>query len=431
MTRDFNIAIGTPPVHLPLDPSIIAPYPAAAMNIWKSLKGLHRDVWVLAGASLINRAGTMVLPFLVLYLTKERGFSAPQGGLALAVYGAGSIIAAPISGRLCDRIGPLPVMRVSLALTGLLVLLYPLAASYASVLALTLAWAIATELFRPANLVMIADIVPQNKLKPAYALSRLAINVGMSVGPATAGFLAVHSFNWIFIVDGITALIAAAVLAAFRFSADHRHAAAEGSHSSSPLVELAVLRDRRMLLFLGGLFLTGIVFFQLEGPLPLYLVNDLHFSPAFYGGLFTLNTVMIVFMEVPLNAATAHWPHRRALTLGALLFAIGSGALAFSSHAPGILVAMAIWTFGEMLLFPQASAFVAEVAPVGRRGEYMGAYSLAFSGAFAIAPALGTSGYATFGARTLWLAVFGVGLVSAVMMAGVKSAAEASAEQGQ
>jgi MFS family permease len=391
----------------------------SSMNIWRSVKGLPRDVWVLAVSSLINRAGTMVLPFLVLYLTHELGYSAPRAGLALAVYGAGSIIAAPISGRLTDRIGPLPIMRISLLFTGVLLFLFPFVRSFYAVITVTLVWAITTELFRPANLALIADIVPPEKLKPAYALLRLAINLGMSIGPAAAGFIAAHSFTWIFIVDGATTLAAAAVLIATPMRVVH-HRSPEQSTGSRSLAKMLVLDDRRMLLFLPALFLTGLVFFQIEGPLPLFLVEDLHLSPAFYGGLFTLNTVMIVFMEVPLNAATAHWPHRRGLALGALLFAIGSGAFAYSHGATGIILGMIVWTFGEMLLFPQASAYVAEIAPQARRGQYMGAYSLAFSLAFAVAPWAGTTGYARFGARALWIAVFLVGGLSAWMMAGVR-----------
>src|SRR5215217_5418411 len=177
--------------------------PGYSLNIWKSLKGLPRDVWVLAAASLINRAGTMVLPFLVLYLTKELGFTPVRAGLALGVYGFGALVAAPISGRLTDKIGPLPIMRVSLVLAGILIFLLPLVRSFPAVIALTFVWAVSTDLFRPANLVIIADIVPTEKLKPAYALSRLAINLGMSIGPAAAGFIATHSFKWIFIVNGI------------------------------------------------------------------------------------------------------------------------------------------------------------------------------------------------------------------------------------
>jgi MFS family permease len=390
--------------------------PGYSINIWKSLKGLPRDVWVLATASLINRAGTMVLPFLVLYLTKELGFSPTRAGIALGMYGAGSLVAAPISGRLTDKIGPLPIMRVSLVLAGILIFVLPLAHSFPAVIALTFVWAIATDLFRPANLVIIADIVPSEKLKPAYALSRLAINLGMSIGPAAAGLIAAYSFKWIFIVNGMMTLLAAIVLIMAPFSSAHQHVRITDHQRTRSLLDTLAIDDRRMVLFLSAIFLMGVVFFQIEGPLPLFLVQDLSLSPAFYGGLFTLNTVMIVLMEVPLNAATSHWPHRRGLALGALFFAVGSGAFGFASGPLLVIAAMVVWTFGEMLLFPQASAYVAEIAPPARRGEYMGAYSFAFSLAFAVAPWAGTSTYARFGPRILWLGVFAVGAVSAAMM---------------
>ncbi len=140
----------------------------------------------------------MVLPFLVLYLTREHGWSAPRAGLALAVYGAGSILAAPIAGRLSDRIGPLPIMRWSLVITGILLLVFPFVSGFAAVVGLTLAWALASEAFRPANLALIADIVTPEQRKPAYALTRLAINLGMSVGAAAAGLIAAKYIKLIF-----------------------------------------------------------------------------------------------------------------------------------------------------------------------------------------------------------------------------------------
>ena len=162
-------------------------------------------------------------------------------------------------------------------------------------------------------------------------------------------------------------------------------------------------------MFLIATFLVSVVFFQHEGALPLFLVQDLQLSMAFYGMLFTVNTVMIVFMEVPLNAATAHWPHRWALSLGALLFAVGSGMFGFASGPAMVLLGIVVWTFGEMMLFPQASAYVADIAPPHRRGAYMGAYSMAFSLAFAVAPWAGTTVFATFGAGVLWSSVFVIG----------------------
>ena len=395
------------------------------MNIWRSLRGLPRDLWVLSGASLVNRAGTMVLPFLVLYLTKEQGWSAPRAGLALAVYGAGSIFVAPIAGRLSDRIGPLPIMRWSLVLTGVLLLAFPFVTGFAAILALTLAWALASEAFRPANLALVADIAPPEQRKAAYALTRLAINLGMSVGPAAAGFIAAKSFTLIFFIDAVTTLVAALILFITPIRSVHHAGEVEALSPIGQLRRLLVLDDRKFLFFLAALFLTGGVFFQHEGALPLFLVNDLGLSTAFYGLLFTINTVMIVFMEVPLNAATSHWPHRRALALGAFLFAAGSGAFVFATGPVAIITGMVIWTFGEMMLFPQASAYVADMAPRHRRGEYMGAYSLSFSLAFAVAPWAGTTVFAEFGAVVLWTSVFMVGCVSALMMLQVTAESEA------
>jgi Arabinose efflux permease len=389
------------------------------MNIWKSLRGLPRDLWVLAIASLVNRAGTMVLPFLVLYLTHELGFSAANAGLALGVYGLGSIIISPVAGKLSDVTGPLPIMRASLISTGILLFVFPFVHTFGGVIVITLAWALVSECFRPATLALVASIVTPEQRKPAYALVRLAINLGMSVGPAAAGFLAARSFKWIFVVDAGTTLAAGIVLIAVPFAVTRQFASEKESHAALRSSATSLFSDRRMMFFLVALFLTGAVFFQHEGPMSLFLVQDLGLSPAFYGGLFTINTLMIVFIEVPLNSATSHWPHQRALAVGAFLFALGSGAFAFATGPGMIIVGVVIWTFGEMMLFPQASAYVAEIAPPSRRGEYMGAYSLAFNISFAVAPWAGTVAFDRYGARFLWLSVFAVGVISAVMMSQV------------
>jgi MFS family permease len=393
------------------------------MNLWRSLRGLPRDLWVLSAATLINRLGMMAIPFLVLYLTRELGFSPALAGLALGVYGAGSIIAAPVAGRLCDRIGGLPIIRGSLIGSAVILLVLPFARTYPTILALVLAWALLSEGGRPATLTLVADLVPTEQRKPAFALIRLAINLGMSVGPAAGGFIAAFSFRSIFVVNAVASLIAGAflILVPLRAGAHHRTADVAAEDGDLPVSRGALFADRRLMIFLGATFLVSAVFFQHEGALPLFLVQDLHLSTAFYGSLFTINTLMIVFMEVPLNAATAHWPHKWGLSLGALLFAAGSGLFGFAAGPIMIVLGIVVWTFGEMMLFPQASAYIADIAPPHRRGAYMGAYSMAFSIAFAIGPWAGTAVFARFGAAILWSSVFLVGLAAAAIMLQVTS----------
>src|SRR6266540_447983 len=114
-------------------------------NPWRGLGGLPRAVWILFATSLINRAGTMVLPFFVLYLTRSLHFSAGHAGAMLAVYGGGALIAAPLSGRLCDHYGAAVIMRTSLLVSGVVLFLYPLAQSLPIVTIATLLFSLSNE----------------------------------------------------------------------------------------------------------------------------------------------------------------------------------------------------------------------------------------------------------------------------------------------
>src|SRR5438309_7942157 len=97
------------------------------VNPWRGLRGLPRQVWVLSLATLVNKAGTMVLAFLVLYLTRSLHFSDGIAANVLLLYGAAALVAALVAGLLCDRWGPVRIMRGSLFLSGLTLLLFPLA----------------------------------------------------------------------------------------------------------------------------------------------------------------------------------------------------------------------------------------------------------------------------------------------------------------
>src|SRR3984893_6971426 len=317
------------------------------LNPWRRLGGLPREVWLLFATNLITPAGIMVLPFLVLYLTRELGFSLARSGSMLAVYGASAIVFGPIGGRLSDRIGALPVMRMSLIASGLVLLLFPLAKLLVAGAGRTGLWAGWAEMFRPASLAAITHVVAPEQRRQAFAVNRLAINLGMSIGPALGGFLATVSFRWLFLVDGATSLAAGASLVLSGFP-PRPHVA-----SSNPAVEAPAdrtrppggHRDRRLLLFLAAMFPVNVVFFQHISSMPLFLVQDLRLSPATYGLLFTVNTLMIVFLEVPVNLSTAHWPHRVTLSAGALLCGLGFGALAVAWDVWSVAATVAIWTF--------------------------------------------------------------------------------------
>jgi predicted MFS family arabinose efflux permease len=237
----------------------------------------------------------------------------------------------------------------------------------------------------------------------------------MSIGPAAGGLLATR-LPHLFWVDGATSLLAGVVLA---IAPLHIHA---GKHESAPVAadSRSPLRDPRMLFFLAALLPILLVFFQHNATLPLHLVRTLGFPTAAVGLLLTLNTVLILLVEVPLSTATALWRPSRVLPLGAAFAAVGYGAMAFASDALAVAATVILWTFGEMILFPGSSTYVAETSAPARRGAAMGMYTMSFGLAATLAPWLGTQVMDRYGATALWLGAGAVGCLSVLLLSRVR-----------
>lgn len=393
------------------------------MNPWRGLGALPKEVWYLCLAILVNRAGTMVLPFLTLYLTVDRKLSAGTAGLALTIYGIAAIIVAPFAGRISDRLGSLLILKLSLFMSGFILFVFPLVTSLSGILVITGVWAFVNESFRPPSMALIGRLTGPEQRKMAFALSRLAVNLGMSIGPVIGGFLAMRSFRSLFYVDGTTTILAGLLIAVLPWRTQKVSTAAvdraetETTTSATPnLSYSSVLRDRRFLYFLIAMLPVEMVFFQPLAAMPLFVVRDLHISEAGFGMLLAINTVLIILTEVPLNSAMSNWSHRSTIALGALLVGVGFGGLALSGGAGAVAATVVVWTIGEMILLPASSAYVSDLAPAAQTGAYMGLYTMGFSLAFAIGPWLGVQILEKLGPVAVWLATFGCGCLTALMI---------------
>lgn len=369
------------------------------MNPWRGLGSLPREVWLICATTLVNRLGTMALPFLVLYLTSARGWAAEEAGIAMFVYGAGALVTGPFSGQLADRMGHLRVLKTSLWTSGALLMLLPFATGRPVLYPLIFLWAALTQAFWPSAMALLASVAEAEQRKAVYSLHRLAVNLGMSVGPALGGLIAHRSYTWVFWVDGLTTLASAVLLSLF-LRPRAAEMPAEGASSGR------AWGDRRLAFLLFAFVPVLMVFFQVEGALPLWVVRDLGLGNPFFGLLFTVNTLLIVVLEVPLNLRMAHWSHGRQLLLGSLCYAVGFGLTGWATTRGWLLATVVIWTFGEMILLPAMSDAVAALAPPERRGEYMGLYSTAFAAGLTLGPWLGVLVYARWGAPWLWAACF-------------------------
>ncbi len=368
---------------------------------WKELASLPRAVLALCAATLVNRAGSMVLAFLTLYATQELGLDADRAGFLLAIYGVGSILSSLTAGRISDRIGTHRVLVTSLVASGAVLVGAAWARSFGSLAACIAAWSLLAEAFRPAALAELNESASPERRRLAYSLFQVALNAGVTIGSSVGGFLFAALPAAIFWVDGATSILAGFVL--LRLSPAPDPAAPEGAERPASHGATSAWRDPRLLALLGAMILAWMVLFQLLGALPLTL-HDRGMSPRQFGILLALESLLTVVAAIPVTRATARLRNETVLVSGALLLGLGFGGYAFAGGFGAAILLMLVWSSGLMLMFPAGAARVGELAPPGKQGEYAGLYMASFSLAFAVGPGLGTLAYARFGPR--W--VFGV-----------------------
>lgn len=387
------------------------------MHLWKSLNGLPKNIWLICTVALINRAGTMVLPFLALYLTQEIGVGVGKAGLVLTFYGIGALISAPFAGKLSDKIGALNLIRFSLFFSGITFFIYTLFDNYIAISITSVVLAVISESFRPAGMSFISTEAPIELRKQAYALYRLAINLGMSIGPVVGGILSAINFNLLFYVDGLTSIAAGVFLILVKWQIKpSNNEATEHDNKLLENAKKAVWKDSFFIYFLMASIPVSLVFFQHFSTMPLFIVDNLGFTRQTFGLLVAVNTVIIIFVEVPLNAKMSHWADWKSMALGSLLCAIGFGGMVFTTEVIGLIITIVIWTFGEMIFYPASASLAASIAPEARRGEYMGYYQMMFSFVFTVAPFGGAKIYEIYGSQVLWSVAFLAGIISMIMM---------------
>jgi len=384
-----------------------------------AFSGLSRPVWLLSVATLINRSGTMVLPFLALFLTEKRGFTITQAGQALALYGLGAVVASYVGGRLCDRFDPRRVMKWSLTLTGASFLALGHIHGRLAISSMIVVLSFVGETFRPANMAALTMASDAGERARSFALMRLAVNIGMTLGPTVGGFLALRDYGWLFVADGATCLFAAGLLHLV-FPGSVLRDAPRITRAATEVPIRSPWRDRPLLVILGLMFLLNTVTFQIVGTFPLTLRDLYGFSEARIGLALAVNTLIIVLFEMVLVHRLAGRNPLKVSGAGAFLFCAGLALLPLGSSFGFVVFTVMVWTVGEMLTFPIVSSAVAERAPEESRGATMGLLNLSFASAFVAAPLVGTWIYQNLGPRTLW---YGCGAVGLVVWSGFQAVA--------
>ena len=411
-----------------------------------------RQYWLMvAGMVISNAGGSLVWPFLLIFASGRLDLPLAAVGSLITIQAGAGMLASFVAGTLADRLGRKVVMFVSLASNGVIYLFLLNASGYAEFAVLMALFGMSNPMYQVGADAMLADMIPSEQRTQAYSINRIASNSGFALGPAIGGFLAATSYSLAFIGASIGFLSYAALVALrFRETLPSRRPAGRlgepapaaltalpaASLTTPPAASLAapppppadrpaarrrgygvVAADRRFVAFTLLLSLGLIAPTTLWILLAVYTKANFGLPEYLYGWIPTANALMCVFLQYPVTSVTRRYRPLPVVAFGMGIYAIGAGSVAVMSSFPGFLLSMVILTFGELIVVPVASKYVADLAPPDLRGRYMSIYWLGWAASRAAAPLIGGFINDQLAPIAIWYAAFVIGLASTAGLA--------------
>ncbi|HTX73888.1 MAG TPA: MFS transporter [Rectinemataceae bacterium] len=376
-------------------------------------RALGSSLWSMFFATMINRFGDFVAPFLSLYLSRALGFDAAHTGTLVALTFGASTVGALFSGRLADALG----RKQSL--------LGCQAAAAACNLAMSFlfreAWApwliVVGSLFRGAARPLIGavltDLSPLNRRKEVFGLQYWSVNVGVAVGPIVAAFLFNNHLPWLFRGDALSTLVSVALIATGVTMPSRAASAATSLERRDERGALRAFLARPILLAFCALALMNSMTYSQTGfSLPLTLSGSMGASgTTFFGFMMSLNAIVVILLSIPVARLLRSRAPLFCMALSGLFYVVGFGMLSAPLGRGGFVLSTIIWTIGEIVAATNIGIFIAKHSPENWRGSFQSFTGVFFQGGWSIGPLLAGPLVKSYGYHVLWLAVAALCLV--------------------
>jgi predicted MFS family arabinose efflux permease len=390
------------------------------LSLYKtSFTGLSKEAWLLSFIMLVNRSGTMVLPFMTLYLTsKEMHRTLSEAGFVMALFGLGSIIGAYFGGKFSDKIGFYKVQLFTLIGGGMMFIVLGQVKSYPLICVVAFLLSMINEAFRPANSSSIAFYSNSENRTRSYSLNRLAINLGWAVGASIGGLVAAINYELLFWVDGITNILAAGLL--FYFLKPKIQLKKE-SHQDITKTEIvpgimSAYNDKIYLWFLVLMTLFSCCFVQLFTTIPKYFRDDLLLNERYIGFMMAINGIIIVAIEMVLvYTLEKKNKNTRWIIIGLVMCAFSYLSLLIPGNAKFICLAMILCiTVGEIMAMPFMNVFWTQRANDKNRGQYAALYTMSWGIGNTLGPFLCSALVEATNFKMMFIVLGGVLLITAI-----------------
>ncbi len=353
-----------------------------------SYKGLSKEIWLLSFVNLINRAGMMVIPFLMLYLTSELHCSISKASIVMSLWGIGAFLGSYIGGKLTDKVGFYKIQLFSLSLGGLGFIILGQLQNYYLICIATFLLASINEMFRPANSAAIGKYSHTENRTRSFTLMRLSFNLGWSVGAGIGGFVAHYSYQFLFWIDGITNILSVLLLWWLLPSYQPlKETIKEASVSTK-----SILKEKEFVWFLLISIAFLCCFVQLFSNLSVFYNQVLHFSENRIGFLSAWNGILIVVSEMTLIYWIGkNWSQQKSVTVGVVLHAIAYlCAVLFHLNYVGAFIMITLITLSEMFTFSVLVNYWMAKTDDSNRGAYAAFWTMTWAIAQTVGPFIGS-----------------------------------------
>lgn len=385
----------------------------AIQRYFNNFKGFSKEIWVLTLMTFINRAGTMVLPFLSKYLKEDLHFSYSQVGWVMFFFGIGSMGGSWLGGKLSDKIGFYKIMIFSLFTSGIAFFVLQYITSFVGLCIGMFGIMIIADMFRPAMFVSLGAYAKKEDRTRALTLVRLAINLGFAAGPAMGGLIIMNmGYRGLFWVDGATCILAITIFGLL--VKEKKKSKFTDKEHPNEVLTASVFKDKPFWIFLACCTITGILFFQLFTTIPLYHKEQFNLSEFQTGLLMMMNGLLIFFLEMPIVSIVERKKLNKVkiVTYGAITMTISLFLLLLDNWAGILIIMMLFMTFGEMFAFPFSNSFAMSRAPKGHEGRYMAIFTMSYSLAHISSAKIGMEIVSNFGYSANWLFMGTLGIIA-------------------
>ena len=343
---------------------------------------------LLCSSLVLTLARAITLTYLVIYVSGHFGLSIAEVGL---VIGSTLIIGSLLSlygGFLVDSLSSYRLILTACAVftAGFLGAFFAsgLGLFYACLVAINLAYAVIDIAVKAG----FGSLLPLDQRSEVFSIKYTLTNIGYAVGPFLGAGLAALDISLPFL---LSAGLGAGYFFVYFVWGDTGLATAEANRQTTPFLAVGkvLLRDYRLVCFTLGGVLSAVVFGQFTAYLSQYLIVTSNPQTAYriISSVVATNALMVICLQYSLGKRITHKHLNLWLAAGLSLFIVGLGGFALSTTLTVWVIAMAIFTVGEIIVFPAEYMFIDTIAPDPLRGMYYAAQNLSNVGA-ALGPVL-------------------------------------------